>query len=116
MSNEKSWSPKKDPWMPPDYDDVVVYAIRALALGKANAHQQGVAWKWLQYVTGASDEFADLSFRPGAEGQIATTFAEGKRFVGLQIRKMLHPALTPKVLPEPATEKRKSRKSDDSRR
>lgn len=32
----------------------------------------------------------DLSFRPGgAEGERETSFAEGKRFVGLQIGKLL---------------------------
>lgn len=90
-----SWKPKKDPWNPADYDDDVVYAVRAMNLGQANEGQQKLAWSWLMYVTGAGDEYADLSFRPGATGERDTTFAEGKRFVGLQFRKMLHPSVTP---------------------
>jgi len=94
---DRTWRPKCDPWMPPDYDDGVVYAVRALGEGKANDGQQKLLWDWLMYVTAASEAWADLSFRPGGpESERATAFAEGKRFVGLQMRKMLHPALTPK--------------------
>jgi hypothetical protein len=91
-----TWLPKKDPWLPPDYDEKVVYAVRALFKGNANDAQQRTAVEWLMYVTGASEEYADLSFRPGVDGQRSTDFAEGKRFVGLQIRKMLRPEVTPK--------------------
>lgn len=95
MSKPISWKPKKDPWNPPDYDDEVVYAIRAMNTGTASDGQQKLAWSWLMYVTGAGDEFADMSFRPGPTGERDTVFAEGKRFVGLQMRKMLHPSVTP---------------------
>jgi hypothetical protein len=111
MSFPETWLPKKDPWLPPDYDDVVVLSVRALANGTANEHQQKVAWRWMQYVTAASEEFADLSFRPGAEGERATTFAEGKRFVGLQLKKMLHPALNPKDKATDLVTQRKPRTS-----
>ena len=90
------WKPKSLPWEPVDYDDEVVYAVRAFWEGKALPHQQTLVREWLMYLTGAGDGFADLSFRPGSDGQRATDFAEGKRFVGLQIRKMLHPLVTPK--------------------
>lgn len=96
MTNHK-WRPKKDPWLPPDYDNSVTYAVRAFANGEANDGQQKLVWSWLMYVTGAGDEFADLSFRPGADGQRSTDMAEGKRFVGLQFRKQLHEATTPKT-------------------
>jgi hypothetical protein len=56
------------------------------------------------YVTAASEEFQDLSYRPGEQGIRATDFAEGKRFVGQQVRKLLRPELTPK--PKPPEPKR----------
>lgn len=94
--SKANWLPKKEPWLPAAYDDDVVYALRAVKEGRAMAHQQKLAWDWLMYVTGAGDGYADLSFRPGPAGERETVFAEGKRFVGLQMMKMLHPALTPK--------------------
>jgi hypothetical protein len=89
------WLPKKDPWLPPDHDEAAIYAIRALASGTANDGQQKTAWAYLMYVTGASEEFADLSYRTGPQGDRDTAFAEGKRFVGLQLRKLFRPELTP---------------------
>lgn len=86
------WAPKKDPWMPASYDDDVVYAVSAFAKGKANEVQQRLAWEWLMHVSGTDD----ISYRPGATGDRDTTFAEGKKFVGYQFRKMLHPATQPK--------------------
>ena len=97
---EDTWRPKQNPWDPPDGGEAVVYAIRALADGKANDGQQKLIWNWLGYITGTGDSFADLSFRPGEDGRRNTDFAEGKRFVGLQIPKQLHPALTPKPKPD----------------
>ncbi len=82
--------------MPPDYDDGVIYAIRAFKEGKANEGQQQHLWRWLSYVC-AADDYQDLSFRPGGEeGRRATDFAEGKRFVFQQIKKLLNPTYTPK--------------------
>ena len=101
MTSKKQWLPKAEPWKPADYDDDVVYAVRALYAGVATEGQQKLAWSWIMYVTGAGDEWADLSFRPGAAGERDTVFAEGKRFAGLQLRKMLHPAVTPKPEPTP---------------
>ena len=83
------WKPKKHPWMPADYDQQVIYAVRALVAGKADAGQQGLVWAWVQYVSGVDDQ----SYRPDSERD--TAFAEGKRHVGLELRKMLHPAVTP---------------------
>jgi hypothetical protein len=100
LEYKQKWLPKKEPWFPPDYDEQVIYAIRAISYGEATAYQQGLFWRYLMYVCGSSEEFADLSFRPGQEGERATTFAEGKRFVGLQLRKLLRPELTPEAKPE----------------
>lgn len=91
------WLPKPQPWLPPDHDDEVVNAIRAIEHGNANSAQQQTFWRYLMYVTAATEEFADLSFRPDDKGgRRATDFAEGKRFVGLMIRKLLRPEFTPK--------------------
>ncbi len=94
------WLPKLEPHLPPDYDDDVVYAVRAVANGAASEPQQKLFWAWLMYVTKASEEFQDMSYRPGETGVRAMDFAEGKRFVGMQVRKMLHPAVTPKPKPD----------------
>lgn len=98
------WMPKKDPWAPPDLTDDVIWAMRAFSKGTAGEGQQRIVWNYLMYLTGTGDQFADLSFRPGPEGVTATAFAEGKRFVGLQLRKPLHPALTPKSKTDAAPE------------
>lgn len=78
------------PWHPAPYDPdgADTMAIKALAAGKANDGQQKRALDWILYsVCGLSD----LSFRPGgSDGERATAFAEGKRFVGLQIAKHLY--------------------------
>lgn len=95
--------PKKWPWEAADYDadGRIVYAVRALSEGKATDAQQKVVWEWMMYLTGAGERWQDLSFRYGPDGSRATDFAEGKRFVGLQLRKMLHPAVTPQAAVEP---------------
>ena len=90
------WYPRERPWLPPGYDEKVVYAVRAVAEGTANQGQQQLFWRYLMYVSGVTDEFSDLSFRPGGpEGDRDMIFAEGKRFVGLMIRKLLRSELTP---------------------
>lgn len=95
---QKTWRHKAQPWEAADYDEDVVYAVRALFKGEAMPHQQIMVRDWLMYVSAAGEGFDDLSFRPGADGARATDFAEGKRFVGLQFRKMLRAEVTPKVL------------------
>jgi hypothetical protein len=95
----RAWLPKKDPWMPPDRDDAVIWATLAFSKGKATETQQMLLWDWMMYFTGASDEYADLSFRPGEEGRRATDFAEGKRCIGLGLRSNVHPLRRPKDRP-----------------
>lgn len=99
LTSARAWAPKKDPWMAPDRDDAVIWATLAFAKGQASESQQRLLWDWIMYSTGASDEWADLSFRPGEEGRRATDFAEGKRFVGIQLRSNLHPIRRPKEAP-----------------
>ena len=90
------WRTKKDPWLPPDHDEAVVYAFRALTEGVANAGQQKLLVEYLKYVT----DQGVLSYRPGSDRDSA--FAEGKRFVGLELFKLLHPLLTPNAKPKTA--------------
>jgi hypothetical protein len=93
------WMPKAEPHFPPwgSGDPEIVMAIRAWKTGTANAGQQQLAWAYMMFITGASEDFADLSYRSDEKGgRRATDFAEGKRFIGLMIRKLLRPEFTPK--------------------
>lgn len=82
------------PHEPPIYEDADVAAIRALASGSANEGQQKRAWDWIVYQASA---VTDLSYYPNdMGGDRATSFKEGRRFVGAQLLKLLQPALTPK--------------------
>lgn len=71
------------PHMPSKYVKPDVYALQALAEGKATSDQQKRALQWIVDCAGTYD----LSYRPDSPDQ--TVFAEGKRFVGLQIVKLL---------------------------
>jgi hypothetical protein len=77
------------PWSPvTTFEDADVFALQALANGNANAGQQRRA---LDFIRGAICEGERLSFMPGAEdGRRATDFAEGKRFIAVQIRRFLN--------------------------
>jgi hypothetical protein len=56
-----------------------VAAIKALQDGKAQPAQQMAAWDYVMSLTGVRE----MEFRPGGvEGQRASDFASGKRFVG----------------------------------
>lgn len=74
------------PWVPPDYEIADVSAIQALVAGTATKEQQRRALDWV--INQAAGTY-DLSFRPGDEGRRDTDFAEGRRFVGLQLVKLL---------------------------
>jgi hypothetical protein len=69
---------------PAPYDKDIVMAIRAVIAGKANEGQQQAAMDWI--IQHASNYY-DLSYRKNDSH--ATAFAEGRRFVGAQIVKML---------------------------
>lgn len=71
-------------YTPPTYEVADVEAFQALARGDCPAHLQQRALRWV--IENAAATY-DLSFRPGSERE--TCFAEGRRFVGLQIVKML---------------------------
>lgn len=78
-------NPKNAPWYPPAYELADVRALKNLSAGNASPEQQQRALKWL--VENACGTY-DLSYRPTSDRD--TAFAEGRRFVGLQIVKMLH--------------------------
>jgi hypothetical protein len=77
------------PWSPViKFEDADVFALHALAAGNASAGQQQRA---LEFIRRAICEGERLSFMPGGEdGRRATDFAEGKRFVAVQIRRFLN--------------------------
>jgi hypothetical protein len=78
----KSIGPSALPWEPPALSKADAYAVKALAAGNANEGQQKTAWDFIMRLTGVRD----LEFRPDER---ASTFASGKRFVGLQLVKPL---------------------------
>lgn len=75
--------PTVQPWHPAPYEEADVYAIKALAAGKASEGQQQRALGWIVNILCGT---YDLSYRP--ESDRNTTFAEGKRHVGNQLVKM----------------------------
>jgi hypothetical protein len=76
---------KTAPWYPPSYEFADVSALKGLANGTASPEQQQRALKWIIENACATYE---LSYRPTSDRD--TSFAEGRRFVGLQIVKALH--------------------------
>jgi hypothetical protein len=77
------------PWSPvSDFENADVFALKALEAGNASAGQQQRA---LKFIRNRICEAERLSFMPGGEdGRRATDFAEGKRFVAVQIRRFLN--------------------------
>ena len=76
---------KTAPWYPPLYELSDLRAIKGIAAGTATPDQQQRALKWIIENACATYE---LSYRPTSDRD--TSFAEGRRFVGLQIVKALH--------------------------
>lgn len=74
------------PWKPAPFEPEDASAIQALERGNATSGQQKRALAWL--INKACATY-DLSYRPGDEGRRDTDFAEGRRFVGLQLVKLL---------------------------
>lgn len=68
----------------PPYELADAYAIQALARGDASEDMQRRALDWI--VNKACATY-DVSFQP--DGDRETAFAEGRRFIGLQIVKMM---------------------------
>ena len=85
--------PKPEPHHSEDWDEDVWAAVNAFANGLANEAQQKTVWAWLEYVT-RTGGYEDVSYRPGGdEAARASAYADGKKHVGLQMKKMLHPVM-----------------------
>jgi len=85
--------PRDPAWMPAPYSYADVVAVRAVATGEATPEQQKRALDWLIHSAAGAYE---ISFRSdGQGGDRETAFAEGRRFVGLQLVKLVNlpPAL-----------------------
>ena len=68
------------------YETADAYALKAVANGTANEEQQRRAMRWV--IEAAAGTY-ELSYRPGDSSR-DTDFAEGRRFVGLQIVKLIN--------------------------
>jgi hypothetical protein len=79
-------SQPEHPWQSPRLDDAVIFALQAVAKGIANDEQQRRAYEYVVRVLCETDR---MTFWPGGDdGRRATDFAEGKRWVGLQLRRI----------------------------
>lgn len=83
-------APKLEPWLPASWEPADAAAIQALQRGDASADQQRRALTFIVTTLAAS---YDCSFRTGDDGDRVTAFAEGKRWVGLQIVKLCNVSL-----------------------
>ncbi len=75
-------APFNAPWLPLKPKKADVAALQAWGNGKATADQQIRAFG---YVLKTICDLYGMSYRPGADGDRDTSFAEGRRFVGNQI-------------------------------
>lgn len=67
------------------WENADVGALQALNRGEATPEQQQRALKWIMRAT----QYRAVSFRSGPNGDRDTAFAEGKRFIGYQILKIV---------------------------
>ena len=72
--------------MPVKYVKADVAALQAMHRGEATADQQQRA---MDFIVGDISDRNGMSFRPGQDGARETAFAEGRRFVGNQIVKLV---------------------------
>lgn len=75
---------KSAPWLPVKYLKRHAAAIQAVARGDASEHQQRI---FTEYLVNDLCGTYDLSFRPDSTRD--SDFAEGRRFVGLQLVKLM---------------------------
>lgn len=81
---------KLEPWLPSSWEIPDAAAIQALQRGDASSEQQRHA---LTFIVNTLAATYDVSFRTGVDGDRVTAFAEGKRWVGLQIVKLCNLSL-----------------------
>lgn len=96
------------PWqIPIGIENADIFALQAIERGTANASQQKRAIAFIERDLCATDR---MSFYPGGDdGRRASDFAEGKRWVGGQLRRLLklrpdHGGRPSQEPPEPAPE------------
>jgi hypothetical protein len=75
---------KNGAFKPPQYDASISTAVQQMEQGECEPHLQIKLLNWL--IVEACKTY-DLSYRPGDTHD--TAFAEGRRFVGLELVKML---------------------------
>jgi hypothetical protein len=80
------------PYAPVAWEKADAFAIKQVSLGLADAEQQVRA---MNLIINKLCKTYDLSFCPGPDGDRETAMAEGRRFVGLQLVKLIHVAPTP---------------------
>lgn len=73
------------PWQPAPWENADVAALQALARGVANEGQQKRALNYIIHVLGMTYEH---TYVPGSERD--SNFAQGRRYVGLQIVKLVN--------------------------
>lgn len=83
----KHVAPQPAPYAPAPYTDADVAALQALQRGEATPEQQKRALEWI--VNAAANTY-DLEYRTEPRDH---AFCSGRRFVGLQIVKMLRLSL-----------------------
>jgi hypothetical protein len=77
--------PAVEPWKPTEWEPADVAAIQALVRGDASPEQQRRA---VDYIINDIAGTYDMSYRPDSERD--SVFAEGKRYVGLQLVKAVN--------------------------
>jgi hypothetical protein len=86
MKSPRPKSQPDRPWQMPHIEDADIFALLAVANGIANNAQQARAYDYVVRVLCETDR---MTFWPGGEdGKRATDFAEGKRWVGVQLRRI----------------------------
>lgn len=73
-------------WAPPIWDNADAGSLQALARGDADEHAQRRALKFIVEELAGTYE---VSYRPGVDGERDTAFHEGRRYVGLNIVKLV---------------------------
>lgn len=73
--------------MPAPWENADVSALKALARGVANEGQQKRA---INYILGTLSGTYEHTYVPGPGGERDTAFANGRRYVGLQIVKLVN--------------------------
>lgn len=81
----------RSPWLPAEYEIADAGSIQALQRGDATPDQQQRALRFMIHSLCGS---YDSTYFPGPDGARDSDFAQGKRWVGLQLVKLLNLALS----------------------